>query len=54
LHWALGHAHLSTTQIYANPTAEDVIESNPGSQNARRLGLIRTLDWLEAQPGQTW
>jgi site-specific recombinase XerD len=23
--WVLGHAHLSTTQIYVNPTAEDVI-----------------------------
>jgi hypothetical protein len=25
--WVLGHAHLSTTQIYITPTAEDVIES---------------------------
>jgi site-specific recombinase XerD len=25
--WVLGHAHLSTTQIYVTPTAEEVIES---------------------------
>ncbi|WP_322768756.1 site-specific integrase [Frankia sp. Cr1] len=25
--WVLGHAHLTTTQIYVRPTAEDVIES---------------------------
>jgi integrase len=25
--WVLGHAHLSTTQIYVTPTAEDVVES---------------------------
>ncbi len=24
--WVLGHAHLSTTQLYVTPTAEDVIE----------------------------
>jgi site-specific recombinase XerD len=24
--WVLGHAHLSTTQLYVRPTAEDVIE----------------------------
>jgi hypothetical protein len=25
--WVLGHAHLSTTQIYLNPLPEDVVES---------------------------
>jgi hypothetical protein len=25
--WVLGHAHLSTTQIYVTPTPEDVVES---------------------------
>ena len=25
--WVLGHASLTTTQIYVNPTAEDVIEA---------------------------
>jgi hypothetical protein len=24
--WVLGHAHLSTTQLYVTPMAEDVIE----------------------------
>ena len=28
--WVLGHAHLSTTQIYVTPTAEDVIASVAG------------------------
>ena len=25
--WILGHAHLSTTQIYVRPTAQDVVQS---------------------------
>jgi hypothetical protein len=25
--WVLGHASLTTTQVYVNPTAEDVIEA---------------------------
>ncbi len=29
------------------------LDSPPG-QHQRRLGLTRVLDWLEAQPGQTW
>jgi hypothetical protein len=37
-------------RLVAPPFALD----NPGSQNACRLGLIKTLDWLEAQPGKTW
>jgi integrase len=28
--WVLGHVHLSTTQIYVTPTAEDVIASVAG------------------------
>ena len=28
--WVLGHVHLSTTQIYTTPTAEDVIASVAG------------------------
>jgi hypothetical protein len=27
---------------------------NPLSQQARRLGLVTVLNWLEAQPGGTW
>lgn len=26
----------------------------PSAQHQRRFGLIRVLDWLEAQPGRTW
>jgi hypothetical protein len=26
----------------------------PAAQHQRRFGLIRVLDWLEAQPGRTW
>jgi hypothetical protein len=28
--WVMGHVHLSTTQIYVTPTAEDVIASVAG------------------------
>ena len=27
---------------------------NDQSRYSRRLGVIRMLDWLEAQPGSTW
>jgi Phage integrase family len=27
---------------------------NPGGQYSRRLGLLRTLDWLQSKPGGTW
>ncbi|MGH3193127.1 MAG: hypothetical protein ACRDOL_38930 [Streptosporangiaceae bacterium] len=30
MQWVLGHVHLSTTQIYVTPTAEDVIASVAG------------------------
>src|SRR5260370_2883472 len=29
-------------------------EENDQSRYFRRLGVIRMLDWLEAQPGSTW
>jgi hypothetical protein len=47
----------------AEPTREQVVErllvapfvlSNPESQRVRARGLHRVLDWLQAQPGQTW
>jgi hypothetical protein len=28
--------------------------ANPDSQATRRFGLVRVLDWLEQQPGETW
>jgi len=33
--WVLGHVHLSTTQIYVTPTAEDVIASVAGHHRRR-------------------
>ncbi len=39
-----------TGRLLAPPFALD----NPGSHHNRRLGLLRTLDWLQAQPGGTW
>jgi len=37
-------------RLLAPPFALD----NPLSQQARRLGLITVLNWLEAQPGESW
>ena len=37
-------------RLLAPPFALD----NPLSQQARRLGLITVVNWLEAQPGQSW
>jgi hypothetical protein len=38
--------HAVVARLLAPPVAED--------HPARRFGLTRMLDWLEAQPGQTW
>ena len=36
LQWVMGHAHLSTTQRYLNPLAEDVIEAVLGFHARQR------------------
>ena len=42
--------HAVVARLLAPPVAPD----NLASQNMRRFGLLRTLDWLQAQPGRTW
>ena len=42
--------HQVSSRLLAPPFAMD----NILSQRNRRLGLIATLNWLEAQPGRTW
>lgn len=37
--WVLGHAHLSTTQIYVNPTREEVVEAVRAHHARRSHGL---------------
>ncbi|WP_045876466.1 site-specific integrase [Pseudofrankia sp. DC12] len=38
--WVLGHAHLTTTQIYVNPTAEDVVEGVLAHHRRRAQGPL--------------
>jgi integrase len=42
--------HTVLTRLLAPPYRLD----NASGQHQRRFGLIRTLDWLQAQPGDTW
>jgi hypothetical protein len=50
--WVLGHAHLSTTQQYLNPLAEDVIASVLGHYARRAEGASVPADGhrLEYRP----
>jgi Phage integrase family len=41
-------------EVLARLLAPPFALGNPLSQQARRLGLVTVLNWLEAQPGQTW
>ncbi len=39
--WVLGHAHLSTTQLYLTPTIEDMIAEVLAHHAAARRGRLR-------------
>jgi integrase len=45
---------LDRDALMARSLAPPFALDNPGSRRQRRLFLIRILDWLQAQPGQTW
>jgi len=40
--------------VLARLLAPPFLRDCPSTRDARRYGLIRMLDWLQAQPGQTW
>lgn len=50
--WPAGGA--SRQRVLARLLASPFALDNPLSQQPRRLGLITVVNWLEAQPGDTW
>ncbi len=41
-------------QVLARLLAPPFALDNPASQQGRRLGLVAVVNWLEAQPGDSW
>lgn len=41
--WVLGHAHLSTTEIYTSPTPDEVIAQVLAHHERQRTGQLRPL-----------
>ena len=41
-------------QVLGRCLAAPFALDNPGSQQTRRIGLVTVVNWLQAQPGDTW